>query len=128
MFVESVPTCTSTKNPIELIGPNTCNKEQENLTLSCSVAYKGNSPPLLEWKMVGADSAITRGVTVERTENRITSQLTMSSQPVLDGSYFICWTTTSQYNCTSDVIKVKCELTLIHLAFYYSLFRLLRPI
>ena len=109
MLLETGPTCSSAKNPIELIGPNSCNKEQEDLTLSCSVAYRGYSPPLLEWKMAGADDTVTQGVTVERLDNRITSHLTMSSQHFMDGSSFICQTTKAQYNCSSDFVKIICE-------------------
>lgn len=104
--LEAVPTCTSDTNPLEFIGPNSCNIQHENLTLACSVAYRGDIDPQLEWKMIGSNDAIAQGIKVEKTGNRIIYHLSIPSQPTFDGSSFVCGTTKSQLNCTSDVINV----------------------
>lgn len=111
IVLESQPVCRSNMSADGVIGYNGCGFKQENFQLSCSVSYRGNKHPEMEWKKVGEKTTITKGVSIEkRTElNLVKSYLTMKGDLPLDGVAYVCKTTrsvTAQYKCTSDPVKI----------------------
>jgi hypothetical protein len=103
------PVCKSNMRSNGVIGPNSCGIEPEEVELSCSIKYHGNSLPVLQWRVSGVNQCIPDGrFKVTPINNEVIYSLTIKGSLDLRNSSFICQTTrTSQkhYSCSSDAIS-----------------------
>lgn len=98
-------------HPGGFIGPNTCNRQQENMVFNCLVSFNGTSPHLL-WRSLN-DNQLLNSSFCEDKPNRRNCSLILKSDPKYDGSNFICQTTASidsSFNCSIEAIKILCKL------------------
>src|SRR6218665_2940965 len=100
--------CQSNINAQKVIGPNSCDIQPDQLGLTCMVQYLGNEAPILQWRLNETNKPITNGVTRDTSGNRVTYNLTMTTEQISNGSYYVCQTTrsTSKISCNSGKIKV----------------------
>ena len=62
------PMCTSNTSLTRVLVENDCDLEPDHVELNCSVAYRGNIPPLLEWHhSLQSDVEMERYVVNRRT-------------------------------------------------------------
>src|SRR5688572_27289069 len=96
-----------------VIGPNSCGIEPEEVKLSCSIKYKGNIAPILQWKASGDNQSITDGrVNITSSNNEVTYTLTMESSLTPNNSSFVCQTTRTSdkpYSCSSVAVNILCK-------------------
>src|SRR5688572_22690505 len=93
-----------------VIGPNSCGIEPDEIQLSCSSKYHGDTPLILQWRAHGNNQSSTEGqFTVTTNNNEVIFKLRMKSTLDLNNASFICETTRSakrNYSCSSDAIKI----------------------
>ena len=111
-FVDTSPVCEPHLVTHEIIGPNICGIEPSELIISCTVDYKGNEAPKMEWRRVSDNISVSEGVSHAIIDNkRVVYNLTINeNSTVKDGDSFFCSTTrsaTSNDGCKSGVLKVK---------------------
>lgn len=103
------------------VGSNSCNRPPDQILLSCSLTYRGNDTPVLEWRDLREDRLIKScsnthvliTVVDEKTNlKRVTCNATMPPELHLNGTQFVCQTKQSaqkQYSCTTNPITVSCK-------------------
>lgn len=114
IVLEGDPTCQSNINASGFIGPNDCGLQQDIISMSCSVNFKGNVPPKLQWMRIkGSNSfAIDDSLLTCSSSDPIgsvTCNYTAASDIDFDGSHFACQTNASRnalYRCSTDVVKI----------------------
>lgn len=112
LCTESTPICHTNMKPDGVLLPNSCNMEPDELKLSCSVSYKGNIPPIVQWREVGSVNLTTKGVSCRHTGNSVTCHLTINAKFGLQDTSYVCETTRSsktQHNCSSGLIRLICR-------------------
>ena len=98
--------------PEGLVGPNSCGLPVDKLHLSCSVSYIGNIPPILQWKVEGNDTPISKAIVSDYPGKSITTNLTLSSGVELDGVVFTCGSTRShnkEHHCKTNPVIINCK-------------------
>src|SRR6218665_2309852 len=109
---EAYPVCRSNKELDEVVGQNTCGIEPDIVELECSVKYRGNIPPQMEWSKIGQNISTPFPVSVVTSNNRFVSTLKLIGDIALSNSSYVCGTkrtSVATYNCTSEVIKIFCK-------------------
>lgn len=104
----------------ELIGPNDCDVPLDDIQLSCSVRYRGNKPPQLEWRRHGEAIEVFESKCTTEDNSLTVCSTTVKPDLTMNGSYFVCQTTKraakEQYNCTANV-TVLCKYCVhVHVA------------
>lgn len=113
IILETSPTCQTNIHTDGFIGPNSCGLQTERIHLSCSINFKGNIPPHLQWTRVKHDGSVAINESLSSscnvTEGRVICSYTEESDIAIDGSHFVCQTNASkrpQYTCTTNAVKI----------------------
>ena len=85
--------------------------EPEKFVISCSVSYRGNISPDMEWSQFGSNQSLDIGP-LYKDCNVTTYSLTLLADQITDGVSFVCRILSSgkaDYNCSTEKFKVICE-------------------
>lgn len=77
----------------------------------CSIDLYDDIPIQIEWREAGLNYPVAVGVSDNETSF---VQLSMKADITMNGSYYICNTSTATY-CTSDVFKILCKSKAVNL-------------
>ena len=109
------PMCTSNTSLTRVLVENDCDLEPDHVELNCSVAYRGNIPPLLEWHHSSkSDVEMERYVVNRRnsTDNSVAMHfMTVKLDWKFNGSNFVCALkdVNERKGCATENISVVCE-------------------
>ena len=84
-FAESDPKCSTNPDLIKTAIPS-----NENVTMTCTVAYSGNWAPEMEWRQVGGPVITTGVVTYAFHYKRVSSSLTVLATKNVAGRRYSC--------------------------------------
>lgn len=117
LFSEGDPTCQSNINASGFIGSNDCGLKQDIISMSCSVNFKGNVPPKLQWMRINGSNSFAINESLLTCSSSdpigsITCNYTAASDIDFDGSHFACQTNASRnalHRCSTQVVKIYCK-------------------
>ena len=114
------PLCTSNTSLTRVLVENDCNLEPDHLELNCSVPYRGNIPPSLEWHhSSNSDVEMERYVVNSRTsaDNFVAMHyMTVKLDWKFNGSNFVCslkdvMGRNGEIGCATRNASIMCEYT-----------------
>ena len=113
--IEAPPECKPNIDLSQVLVSNDCGIEPDLIDITCSLAYYGNIPPVLEWRHSNDPRVIRSSISIDASSRVLTtSRLTLQPHMRMHGTQFICSVRDvvvdeGRLSCVTPNISLMCE-------------------